>query len=217
VWGPPVDPSCVHEARSVGGVPRSAEHPGVGGVERPAAIDQRMHVIERQVMRCVGRVLDAIARTNPAVLPDVAGDHPLGQASPSRISVKVMVGPDARQPRVLAAASSRSARDDATDGAELHSLDHDRRAVGLPSGVKTSTTVPSGRVGLDTGVVFALARLTARTYPRSRQAGEPGSRCGSDQRAVMPASVRTAGRDSYSVDWAMHVTRPLPRVLRGEA
>ena len=32
----------------------------------------------------------------------------------------------------------------------------------------------------------ALAGLTARTYPRSRQAGEPGSRCGSDQRAVMP-------------------------------
>jgi hypothetical protein len=28
--------------------------------------------------------------------------------------------------------------------------------------------------------------LTARTYPRSRQAGEPGSRCGSNERAVMP-------------------------------
>jgi hypothetical protein len=35
----------------------------------------------------------------------------------------------------------------------------------------------------------ALAGLTTRTYPRSRQAGEPGSRCGSDQRAVMPAIV----------------------------
>jgi len=31
----------------------------------------------------------------------------------------------------------------------------------------------------------ALMGLTARTYPGSRQAGEPGSRCGSDQRAVM--------------------------------
>ena len=38
------------------------------------------------------------------------------------------------------------------------------------------------------------AELTARAYPGSQQAGEPGSRCGSDQRAVMPSSVRAAGR-----------------------
>src|SRR5450759_1520558 len=45
----------------------------------------------------------------------------------------------------------------------------------------------------------AAAELTARTYP----AGEPGSRCGSDQRAVMPASVRAGDRDRYSAVWAM--------------
>jgi hypothetical protein len=49
----------------------------------------------------------------------------------------------------------------------------------------------------------AAAGLTARTYPRSQQAEEPGSRCGSDQRAVMPPRVRAAGRGFYSVDWAM--------------
>jgi hypothetical protein len=65
-------------------------------------------------------MLGTIARADVAVLADVAGDHPLGQASPSRISVKVMVGPDARQARMLAAASSRSTRDDAADRAELH-------------------------------------------------------------------------------------------------
>ena len=36
----------------------------------------------------------------------------------------------------------------------------------------------------------AAAGLTARTYP----VGGTGSRCGSDQRAVMPSRVRAAGR-----------------------
>ncbi len=47
------------------------------------------------------------------------------------------------------------------------------------------------------------AKLTARTYSGSQQAGGPESRCGSDQRTVMPAIVRAAGRDSYSVVLAM--------------
>ena len=49
----------------------------------------------------------------------------------------------------------------------------------------------------------AAAEVTARTYPMSRQAGEPGSRCGLDQRAVMPPRVAAAGRGFYSADWAM--------------
>ncbi len=55
-----------------------------------------------------------------AVLADVARDHPLGQAGPSCIRMDVVVGTDARQARMLAAASSRSARDDTADRAELH-------------------------------------------------------------------------------------------------
>jgi hypothetical protein len=42
-------------------------------------------------------------------------------------------------------------------------------------------------------------RLTARTYP----VGGAGSRCGSDQRAVMPSRVRATGVGFYSADWAM--------------
>ena len=110
----------VHEARSVGRVPRSAQHAGVGRIERRATIDERHDVVERQVTRRMRRMLGTIAWADVAVLADVAGDHPLGQASPSRIRVEVMVGTDARQARMLAAASSRSARDDAADRAELH-------------------------------------------------------------------------------------------------
>jgi hypothetical protein len=120
VWVPPVDPSCVHEARPVGRVPRAAQHAGVGRVERRATIDQRLHVIERQIVRWMRRMLDTIARTNPAVLPDVAGDHPLGQASPSCIRMDVMVGTDAREPRVLSAPTPLSAGNNTADHAQLH-------------------------------------------------------------------------------------------------
>jgi hypothetical protein len=77
-------------------------------------------VVERQVARRVRRMLGAIARAYVAVLADVARDHPLGQASPSCIRMDVMVGTHARQARMLAAASSRSAGDHAADRAELH-------------------------------------------------------------------------------------------------
>jgi hypothetical protein len=77
-------------------------------------------VVERQVTRRMRRMLGTIARAHVAVLADVARDHPLRQASPSCIRMDVMVGTDARQARVLAAASSRSARDHAADRAELH-------------------------------------------------------------------------------------------------
>ena len=42
-------------------------------------------------------------------------------------------------------------------------------------------------------------RWAARTYP----AGGTGSRCGSDERAVMRCSVRAEGRGFYLADWAM--------------
>jgi len=77
-------------------------------------------VVERQVTRWMRRMLGTIARAHVAVLADVAGDHPLGEAGPSRISVNVMVGTDARQPSVLSAAATRAAGDDTADRAELH-------------------------------------------------------------------------------------------------
>ena len=120
VWVPPVRPSRVHEARSVGRVPRSAQHASVGGVERRAAIDECQNMVERQVTRRMGWMLGTIARADVAVLADVARDHPLGQASPSCIRMDVMVGTDARQARMLTAASSRSARDHTADRAQLH-------------------------------------------------------------------------------------------------
>ena len=55
----------------------------------------------------------------------------------------------------------------------------------------------------------APAWVTARTYP----AGGPGSRCGSDQRAVMPPSVRAAGRGFYLAVWAMLASDPRARAM----
>ena len=65
-------------------------------------------------------MLGTITRADVAVLADVARDHPLGQARPSCIRMDVMVGTDARQLWMLAAASSRAAGDDTADRAELH-------------------------------------------------------------------------------------------------
>jgi len=93
-------------------------------------------VVERQVTRRVRRMLGTIARADVAVLADVARDHPLGQSSPSCIRVDVMVGTDARAARMLAAASSRSARDDTADRAQLHP-----RIVDGPGGAVYSPTV----------------------------------------------------------------------------
>jgi ABC-2 type transport system ATP-binding protein len=50
---------------------------------------------------------------------------------------------------------------------------------------------------------LAAAGLTARAYPGSQQAGGPESRCGSDQRAVMPSGVGQRRANSYSAVWAM--------------
>jgi hypothetical protein len=120
VWVPPVRPSCVHEARSVGRVPRPTQHAGVGGIERRAAIDECQDVVERQVTRWMGRMLGTVARALVAVLADVAADHPLRQASPSRVRMDVVVGTDTRQRRVLAAPTPGAAGDHTADRAELH-------------------------------------------------------------------------------------------------
>jgi hypothetical protein len=102
-----------------------------------------MHVIERQVTGRMRRMLETIARADVAVLADVAGDHPLGQAGPTRVRMDVMVGPDAREPRVVAASTAGSARDDAADRAELHP----KRVVDLAALV-TLVTLDCGRLDI---------------------------------------------------------------------
>jgi hypothetical protein len=66
------------------------------------------------------RMLGTIARADVAGLADVSGDHPLREASPSCVRMDVVVGTDARQAWMLAAASSRSAGDDTAHRAEFH-------------------------------------------------------------------------------------------------
>jgi hypothetical protein len=110
----------IDQPRAVGRVARATEHASVGRIERRAALDQCQHVVGGQIMRRVGGMLGTITRADPAVLTNVAGDHALGQAHPAWIGVNVMVGADARQARMLATASRRSARHDTADRADLH-------------------------------------------------------------------------------------------------
>jgi len=180
VWVPPVDPSCVHEARSVGRVPRAAQHAGVGRIERRATIDERHDVVERQVPRWMRRMLGTIARADVAVLADVAGDHPLGQAGPSRVRMDVMVGTDAREPRVLAAPTPWSARDDATDDAELHPTRAGDLAARLtlvtldcrPFDIATSVGRVDGAVYSPTVLRLGDQALGSLHAPRRRGAGD---------------------------------------------
>ena len=156
VWVPPVGPSCVHEARSVGRVPRSAQHAGVGGIERRATIDERDDMVDRQVMRRVGRMVGTITRAYVAVLADVAGDHPFGQARPSRVRMEVMVGTDARQARMAAAATPRAAGDHTADRTELHP-----RPAGDLAARLTLVTLDCGLVDIATSV----GRVSAAVHP----------------------------------------------------
>jgi hypothetical protein len=145
VWVPPVDPSRVHEACSVGRVPRAAQHAGVGRIERRATINERQDMVERQVTRWMRRMLRTITRAHVAVLADVTSDHPLGHASPSRVRMDVMVGTDARQPWVLAASTPRAAGDHTADRAELHALA--ARCRSTPPGCCRSRASSGGRAG----------------------------------------------------------------------
>jgi hypothetical protein len=143
----PGGPSCVHEGRSVGRAPRSVQHAGVGGIERRATVDECQDVVERQVARRMRRMLETIARVYVAVLADVAGDHPLGQASPSCIRMDVVVGTDARAARMLAAASSRSARDHTADRLELHWAPRPRPRCGWAAHRASRPRPPCPRAG----------------------------------------------------------------------
>ena len=132
-------------------------------------------------------MLGTIARAYVAELADVAGDHPLGQADPSRVRMDVMVGTDARQPRVLAAASIRSARDDATDGAELHP-----GLVGHSEARLTLVTLNCRAFDIATSVSEVVAAVYSPTVLRLR-----GQDSSSDRPILRSptctATVRSAG------------------------
>ena len=101
------------------------------------------------------RMLGTIAWADVAVLADVAGDHPPGQAGPSCIRMDVMFGTHARQAWMLAAASSRSARDDTADRAELHP-----RGAGDLATRLTLVTLDCGLVD----IVTSVGRVDAAVY-----------------------------------------------------
>lgn len=114
-----------------------------------------------QVARWMRRMLGTVARAHPAVLPDMAGDHPPGQADPSRVRVDGMVGTDARQPRVLAAPTLSSARQDPADRAELHGAARLwRGADGAPV---TQVTVERRPFNIMKSVANAVARVYSPT------------------------------------------------------
>jgi hypothetical protein len=131
-------------------------------------VDERRDVVERQVTRWVRRMLETIARADVAVLADVAGDHPLGQASPSRVRMDVMVGTDARQAWMLAAASSRSARDDPADRAELHGPARASSKVPLVAARLTLVTLDCGPFDIATSVDEVDAAVYSPTVLRLR-------------------------------------------------
>jgi hypothetical protein len=139
-------PPCVHEARTIGAVPRTAEHARIGRVERRAAIDQRMYVIGGQVARWMGKVLDAIARAHPAVLPNVARDHALTQARPAWIGVDRMVDTDARCAWMLEAATAVR-REAPAYGAEVA---HQPLTLGMVPALITAT---GGRVAVEVSAI----------------------------------------------------------------
>jgi len=183
VWGRPVGPSCVHEARSVGRVPRSAQHAGVGGVERRATVHERGDVVERQVARRMRRMLGTIARADVAVLADVARDHPPRQPGPSWIRVDVMVGTDARQARMLGAATAGAAGDHTADRAQLHwarrrPAQRSTNAAAVPR--LTLVTLPCRPlvitiiVSRGPAAVYSPAVLRPRGQP-SERTGHPGA------------------------------------------
>ncbi len=137
MWGPPVGVSG-----ALGRVAGAAEHRAVADVERRTARGQRHDVVDGQVSSRVGGAL--VARADVAVLPDVPGDHSLGQARPSWVRVDAMVGTDARESRVLAAAAARSAGHDAADRAELHAVPMSTRiAARQPAHDSAAHAVPA--------------------------------------------------------------------------
>jgi hypothetical protein len=118
-------------------------------------------------------------------LHHVARDHPLGQASPSCIRMDVMVGTDARQAWMLAAASSRSARDDTADGAELHQArrrpaQRSTNAAAVPR--LTLVTLPcrplviTRIVSRGRAAVYSPTVLRLRGHASARQSGHHGRR-----------------------------------------
>ena len=119
-------------------------------------------------------MLGTIAWADPAVLPDVPIDHALRKARPSRISVNVMVGTDARYAWMLAAASSRSARDNAADRAELHRSRRRSAQVGAGDVVARLTLVTldcrlvdiSSSVHAAAGAVYSPTVLRLRGQPQ---------------------------------------------------
>jgi hypothetical protein len=152
--------------RTLGRVARPTEHGAVSDVEGCTTGCERHDVIDGQVTGRMGVTL--IGRAPVAVLTAPSPQHSRTQALPGPRAVEGVVPAAVGLPSVLGAAATRAAGGDTTHRAQLHGS--------ARSGARTAHR--------------AASRLTARTYP----VGGAGSRCGSDQRAVMASRVAPAGR-----------------------
>ena len=116
-------------------------------------------------------MLGAVARADPAVLADVASDDPLGQTRPPWVRVDMVVGADARQPR-MPAASTPPARDDTANGAELHGSA--RSGAGIVAARLTLVTLDcrpfdiATSVGRVNAAVYSPAVLRLRGQARAK-------------------------------------------------
>ena len=111
-------PTPVGRRRTLGRVARAAQHRRVVDVERRTASGERDDVIDGQVGRSVGVAL--VARAPVAVLAAPRTQHAGAEPLPGPRGVEGVVPTAVGLPRVLGAATTSAAGDDAADRAQLH-------------------------------------------------------------------------------------------------
>jgi hypothetical protein len=112
--------------RALRGVARAAEHGGVADVEPRTATGERHNVVDGQVRGSVGRTL--VARAPVPALATPGTEHAGAETLPGPRAVQGVVAAAVGRSCVDGAATTRPARQDGTDRAELHRWP-DQRAV----------------------------------------------------------------------------------------
>ena len=104
--------------RTLGRVARPTEHRAIADVERRTASGERVDVIDGQVGGRVGGAL--VARAPVAVLATPGAEDAGAEPLPGARAVQGVVPATVGLPGVLCAATTRAARQDAADSAQLH-------------------------------------------------------------------------------------------------